>query len=191
MRYWTPGRDWVTVSPGAVWYRQDEEQIVICALLSGAWGGSGCFPEAGTWDEDVDQLWCVQILKSTIRTYQVAEYFDLEPVTYPVWDTAYCQLGNKPHRAIGDGMRDGEFISRVPVTDLEGVRQVDYLLVWYEKPSDRRAVRLWALTEVKRSEARRKRNKRLRYRLERGEWQKHPRRYNRYRRRRDQKDARW
>jgi hypothetical protein len=156
LRYWSPGRDWVTVSPGVVWYKMDEDQITICALLSGAWGGTS-FPEAGAWDWDVDQVWRVQILKTTTRTYEVAEYFDLEPIIYPVWDSAYCELGNKPHRAIGYGMRDGEFISRVPVTDLEGVRRCDDRLVMYETPADRRAVRLWAQAEVRRAEAWRRR----------------------------------
>ena len=193
LNHWTPGWDWITVSPGRVWYLQDDQQITIVAMLSGAWGGSdsGHFPLAGTWDEDVNQLWTVQILKSTTRTYEVTEHFDLPPITYPVWDTAYAELGNKPHRAISYGMRDGLFIRRIPVTDLVGVSQVDWRLVWTRSPRERRAVRLWAQARVKREEARRRRSKRLRYRMERGEWAKKQRRYNRYWRRSAQRDARW
>lgn len=190
LRFWTPGKDWITVAKGGVWYQQDDEQITMCALLSGAWGGT-VFPEAGIWDDDVDQVWTVQLLKSTTRVLGGGARFEIDPIEYSVWEVAYIELGNKPHRAIGDGMRDGLFVSRIPVTDLVGVKQYDYRLIRYETPADRRAVRLAAQARVKRDEAHRRRLKRLRWRLERGEWQKHPRRHNRVQRRRDAWAARW
>ena len=123
---------------------------------------------------------------------EVTQWFDLDPITYPVWETAYCDLGNKPHRSIGIGLRDGQFFGRRPISSIEGTRAIDWgCLVWYETPADRRAVRLWAQARVRRSEARRRRSKRLRHRMERGEWAAKDRRYNRYRRRQAQKDARW
>ena len=190
LRFWTPGKEWTTVAKGRVWYHEDDEKITVCALLSGAWGGT-VFPEAGTWDDDVDQLWIVELSKSTTHMLGGGARFEIDPVEYKVWEIAYIELGNKPHRAIGYAMRDGQFLSRVPVTDLAGVRQCEYRLIWYETPADRRAVRLTAQARVKREEAQRRRRKRLRWRLERGEWQKHPRRYNRVQRRRDARDARW
>lgn len=191
LRYWSPGREWTTVSPGRVWYKQDEQRIEICALLSGMWGACAC-PEAGEWNENFDQLWQVEILKSTMCTYDVPEHCDLPPITRPVWDCAYCELGNKPHRAIMMGLRDGQFVARCPVPWLFGLRQLDQAgLVWYETAADRRAVRLWAQARARRAQALRRRRRRARYLLERGEWQKYPRRYNRFRRRMAQKDARW
>lgn len=188
LRYYQPsGRAWVTVTPGAVWYTQTEDQFIVCALLSGAWGGEDFQEKYGPWDEDVDQLWTVTIPKS--RT----ERHEYEGVSWDrvIWESMYWELGNKPHRSISDGVRHGEVVRREAVTDHPEARQCHYRMVMYKTPADRRAVRLWAQARVKREEARRRRLRRSRYRMERGEWAKKPRRYNRYWRRRAQEDARW
>jgi hypothetical protein len=190
LRHWAPGREFTTVSPGRCWYKQDADSIVIVAVLSGAWGGHA-FPEAGVWDDNVDQVWWVAIPKNAARWYEITEAGEFERISVPVWESAYWELGNKPHRAVGDGMRDGIFLGRHSVTAIEGVRLCNYRLVWYETPADRRAVRLWAQARARRSEAWRRRSKRLRHRMERGEWEKNPRRYRRYWRRRARQDARW
>lgn len=193
LRYWTPrGGNWITVTPGRVWYSETDTTILLCAVISGAWGGKDYQEKYGPWDENENQVWWTVIRKDITRTYEVTEHFDLPPITYPVWETAYSDLGNKPHRSIGIGLRDGQFFGRRSVPSIEGARAIDWgCLVWYETPSDRRAVRLWAQARVKREASRRRALKRLRDGRSRKVSEENWPGWRRYHRRRAQEDARW
>jgi hypothetical protein len=196
LRRWTPGKDWTTVLPGRSWYRQDEQWFYAAAVLDGSWGTRRL---AGIWHEDEDQVWTVRIPKDAAHEIDIRDLFEDGgkitgplPVSWKSWESAYCELGDKPHRAIGTGLDDGELVSRMPVPSLEGVRHLNRAgLVRVATPRERRAVRLWERSVRRADENLRRRLRHSRHRLERGEWEKYDHRYRRYQRRRAQADARW
>lgn len=186
IRYWSPGRGFKTALPGRTWFIEDADALTAAVVLYGAWGTNR--PElmaaAGPWDEDVDQVWTVRIPKTACM-----HPGDADPFWY--WEWALAELYDKPHRAISTGMDDGEFVSRVPVTDLAGVKLTWRGLVHVATPRDRRALRLAeqrSLRAALRQRAHRRKQRQWKdAETRQGE---HWRGRNRWRRRRDQEARR-
>lgn len=138
IRYWKPGREYVTVRPGCTWYAEDSDAINVAVWVLGYWGSNS--PEAlvtGTWDEDAHQLWIMRIPKDAVYQGQYADPHD----PWFMWEDAISELSNKPHRALSTGLNYGTVVSRTPIMDIPGVKLTDIGIIWFTTPTDRRAWR--------------------------------------------------
>lgn len=165
MRRWSPGREYAAAISGESWYAETDDGLTIAVVLHGSWGTNrpAVAEKFGPWDEDDYQLWIGRIPKDAF--YVVNDLFD-PPVEGPDveffhWQSARAELFDKPHRAVGTAVEAGEILSRTPVSEIPGVRQVDYYgLIRYETQRDARAVRLWQQArlrgEVRQAAARRR-----------------------------------
>jgi hypothetical protein len=165
MRRWSPGATFTTAIGGESWYVEDDDALTVAVVLDGSWGTNqpDVVASCGPWGESVNQLWIGRVPKSAF--YIANDLFDPpvegEDVPFFYWEWARAELFDKPHRAVANAVEHGEILSRTPVCEIPGVRQVSYYgLIRYEGPRDARAVRVWQQArlraEVRHAAARRR-----------------------------------